>query len=106
MYRIIVVTDSDSASGFRLSGAEVIVAEDPHEARKILPTIIKSENIGIIAVREDYLIDLEKTLVDSLSKCYYPIIVPIPVPRKWGTKSGYIEVLLRRAIGYNVVMRS
>jgi len=37
MYKFIVITDPDTAAGFRLAGAEVIEAADAQEAKKIIP---------------------------------------------------------------------
>jgi V/A-type H+-transporting ATPase subunit F len=75
MYRFVVVTDPDSAAGFRLAGVDVLEASSLDEARKII----------------------EKT--------YRPIIIPIPARIKGLERTSYIERLLQRAIGYNIVIR-
>ncbi len=36
MYKFVIVTDSDRASGFRLAGAEVLEADSPEEAKKVI----------------------------------------------------------------------
>ncbi len=37
MYKFVIVTDSDRASGFRLAGAEVFEAQSAEEARTVIP---------------------------------------------------------------------
>ncbi len=106
MYKVIVITDPESATGFRLAGSDVKEAEDSLEASLILSSLLHDEEAGIIAVREDYLANLDKSLYEQVEKSYHPVIIPIPAPRKGDEVSGYVERLLRRAIGYNVVMRS
>lgn len=106
MYKVVVITDSESATGFRLAGSDVMEAEDAMEASRLLSSLIHEEETGIIAVREDYLTNLDKSLYEQVERCYHPVIISIPAPRKGDEVSGYVERLLRRAIGYNVVMRS
>lgn len=106
MYKVVVITDPESATGFRLAGSDVLEAEDYHEASQLISILIHEEETGIIAIREDYLANLDNSLFEQIERCYHPVIIPIPAPRKGDEVSGYIERLLRRAIGYNVVMRS
>jgi len=106
MYKVVVITDSESATGFRLAGSDVLEAEDAMEASRLLSSLIHEKETGIIAVREDYLTNLDKSLYEQVERCYHPVIISIPAPRKGDEVSGYVERLLRRAIGYNVVMRS
>ncbi len=105
MYRFIVVTDPDTAPGFRLAGVEVIEAADSLDAKKIIPPLLLRDDTGIIAVNEEYLQLLDEKLMARIERTYRPIILPIPVHFKGGEGSGYLERLLRRAIGYNVVLR-
>ena len=37
MYKFVIVTDSDRASGFRLAGAEVFEVRDTEEAKAVIP---------------------------------------------------------------------
>jgi V/A-type H+-transporting ATPase subunit F len=53
MYKIVVVTDPDSAPGFRLAGVDVLEASGLDEARKIIPSLIYKDDTGIVAISED-----------------------------------------------------
>ena len=105
MYKIIVVTDPDSAPGFRLAGAEVIEASGLDEAKKILPPLIYKDDTGIIAISEDLMPALDEKMQEKIDKTYRPIIIPIPSRIKGIERTSYIERMLQRAIGYNIVIR-
>lgn len=106
MYKIVVITDPDTGDGYRLAGARVIEAENPEEAGRIIGTVLDLDEIGIVAIREDFMAGLDDMLLKKIERCYHPVIVPIPSPQIGRSTKGYIERLLKRAIGYNIVMRT
>ena len=95
MYKFSVVTDPDTAAGFRLAGVDVIEVRGMDEA----------DDTGIVALNEDYMQVLDDKIMAKIEKTYRPIVIPIPVRRKGGGGMSYIERLLQRAIGYNIVVR-
>ncbi len=105
MYKFVIVTDSDRASGFRLAGVEVLEAGSTEEARKIIPPLLYKDDIGIVAVNEEYMLSLDEKLMDRIEKMHRPLIIPIPSKSKEVDRRTYIEQLLRRAIGYNIVLK-
>ena len=105
MYKFVVVTDCDRASGFRLAGVEVLEAGTPEAARKVIPPLLYKDDIGIVAVNEEYMLSLDEKLMDRIEKMHRPLIIPIPSKSKELDRRSYIERLLRKAIGYNIVLR-
>jgi V/A-type H+/Na+-transporting ATPase subunit F len=105
MYKFVVVTDPDSASGFRLAGVDVLEASSLDEAKKIIHLLIYKDDTGIVAISEDFMAALDEKLLDRIAKTYRPIIIPIPSRIKGIERTSYIERLLQRAIGYNIVIR-
>jgi len=105
MYKIVVVTDPDSAPGFRLAGADVIEASSLDEARKVIPPLIYNDDTGIVAISEDLMPALDEKMQEKIGKTYRPIIIPIPSRIKGIERTSYIERMLQRAIGYNIVIR-
>ena len=105
MYKFIVVTDPDSAPGFRLAGVDVLEASDLEEAKRIIPPLIYKDDTGIIAISQDLMAVLDDKLMEKIDKTYRPIIIPIPSRLKGISRTSYIERLLQRAIGYNIVIR-
>jgi V/A-type H+-transporting ATPase subunit F len=105
VYKFVVVTDPDSAPGFRLAGVDVIEASNLDEAKKIIPRLIFKDDTGIIAISEDLMVVLDNKLQEKIDKTYRPIIIPSPSKIKGIDRTSYIERLLQRAIGYNIVIR-
>lgn len=105
MYRFIVVTDSETAPGYRLAGVEVVEANSGDEAASLIPSLLNRDDTGILAIPEEYMEGLEQRVLEKIRKTYRPLVIPIPGRRKVGDRMGYLERLLRRAIGYNIVLR-
>ena len=105
MYKFVVVTDPDTAPGFRLAGVDVVEASSVEEAKKIIPSLLFKDDTGIVAVNEDFMASLDEKLMERIEKTHRPIIIPIPSRIRQIDRTDYIEKLLRRAIGYNIVVR-
>jgi V/A-type H+-transporting ATPase subunit F len=105
MYKFVVVTDTETASGFRLAGADVIEIPSLDEAAGIIMPLLHRDDMGIVAINEEFMSALDEKLVARIEKTYRPIIIPIPVGIKRLDRTGYMERLLQRAIGYNIVLR-
>ncbi|TLM97759.1 V-type ATP synthase subunit F [bacterium] len=105
MYKFLVVTDPDTAPGFRLAGVEVLEASSQEEARRVLNDLVFRDDSGIVAVNEEFMAALDEKLVATIEKTYRPIIIPIPSKAKEIDRTSYIERMLQRAIGYNIVVR-
>jgi V/A-type H+-transporting ATPase subunit F len=63
MYKFLVVTDPDTAPGFRLAGVEVIEAASQEEARKAINALVFKDDTGIVAVNEEFIAALDQKLV-------------------------------------------
>jgi V/A-type H+-transporting ATPase subunit F len=105
MHRFVVVTDHDTAIGFRLAGVDVVEASSPESARDAIVALSAKDDTGILAVNEDFLLSLDEKFRDQIEKAHRPIIIPVPSRARGIDKRSYIERLLRKAIGYNIVMR-
>ena len=105
MYRFVVVTDTDRAAGFRLAGVDVLEANSTAEAKTVIPPLLYKDDIGIVAANEDFILGLDDALMDRIEKLHRPIIIPIPSKTREIDRHSYIERLLRKAIGYNIVVR-
>lgn len=105
MYRFVVVTDPETAPGFRLAGVEVLEASTVEEAKSIIPPLLYKDDTGIVAVNEDFITSLDEKLIEKIEKTHRPIVIPIPSRTRQIDRTDYIERMLRRAIGYNIVVR-
>lgn len=105
MRKFVVLTDPDTAIGFRLAGVDVVEARSPEDARSMINSLSAKEDTGILAVNEDFLAAMDEKFMDKIEKMRRPIIIPVPSRAKGVDRKSYIERLLRKAIGYNVIMR-
>jgi V/A-type H+-transporting ATPase subunit F len=105
LYKFVVVTDPETAPGFRLAGVEVLEAATVEDAKSIIPPLLFKDDTGIVAVNEDFMDSLDDKLMEKIEKLHRPIIIPIPSKTRQIDRTDYIERMLRRAIGYNIVVR-
>lgn len=104
-YKVAVITDLETATGFRLAGVEVREAADPQAALEHLRALV-SGDYGLVAVNEDFLNAAEHEVARLMRDRDLPIIVPFPAP-KAQLESGedYIARLVKEHIGFYVKLR-
>lgn len=108
MYKLIVLTDSDTADGFRLAGVDVIVADSPDLARKELNALVDDEASGIIAVNERMMAAIDERTQKKIDSIYRPIVISLPIKERLEMGEdhrAYLSRLIRRAIGFDITLR-
>lgn len=105
MYRLGIITDSESATGFRLAGAEVREASTPQEALEHLRSFVRLD-YGLVAINETLLEGSGEERTRMLRDRDLPIIVPFPATQAV-IESGeaYIARLVKEHIGFYVKLR-
>ena len=105
MYRMAVITDPETATGFRLAGVEVREAATPQEALEHLRQLAALD-YGLAAVNEALLEGLDDDLARLMRGREMPIVVPFPAS-KAEIESGedYISRLVKEHIGFYVKLR-
>jgi len=107
MYKVVVLTDPDTAYGFRLAGVDVYEADDPAEARQQINRLLEDENTGILAVNEGFLAAIDDRVRARIEATYRPIVVSLPVKEKLGTigeRRAFLARLVHRAVGFDVTL--
>jgi V/A-type H+-transporting ATPase subunit F len=105
LYRLGVITDSESATGFRLAGAEVREAASPQEALEHLRYFL-SLDYGLVAISEALLEGAEEERNRMMRGRDLPIIVPFPAPQaEIESGDAYIARLVKEHIGFYVKLR-
>lgn len=108
MYKLIVLTDPETADGFRLAGVEVATADSPELARKLLADLVDEDDSGIIAVNERLMAAVDDRLQRKIDSIYRPIVVSLPIREKLemgDDHRAYLSRLIRRAIGFDITLR-
>lgn len=100
-----MITDSETATGFRLAGVEVHEAASPAEALAHLRQLV-ALGYGLAAVNEALLRGAEEELARLMRGRDLPILVPFPAPSAQ-VESGedYIARLVKEHIGFYVKLR-
>ncbi len=105
MYKVVVITDGETATGFRLAGVEVREASTPVEALDLIRQYTAA-GYGLLAVSEDLLQGTEEARARILRGRDLPVIVPVPPARaKLESGEAYIARLVKEHIGFAVKLR-
>ncbi len=105
MYRLGVIADPETATGFRLAGAEVREATTPQEALEHLRYFMTLD-YGLLAVNEALLEGTSEERARMLRGRDLPIIVPFPAPQvEIESSEAYIARLVKEHIGFYVKLR-
>ena len=103
--KLAVLTDGETATGFRLAGVDVLEATKD-TAIKILDAAIQSNNFGLIAVDESVIADPAKSLERQMRGRQLPVLLPIPSLTAAFSDNvdakAYMRELVRSTIGFEV----
>ncbi len=108
MNKVLVITYSDIAVGFKLAGVDVITPDKDEEISDLFEECLNNNEYGLVVVEEAFLSNLNEWTRKKLDKAEEPIIVPISTPQKWDRKEAadtYLTRLVRKAIGYQIKIK-
>jgi V/A-type H+/Na+-transporting ATPase subunit F len=105
VYKVVVITDPETATGFRLAGVEVREAGTPAAALELIREYAAA-GYGLLAVNEDLLRGTDEARTRLLRGRDLPLVVPLP-PARANLESGeaYISRLVKEHIGFAVKLR-
>jgi V/A-type H+/Na+-transporting ATPase subunit F len=105
MPKMLILTDSETATGFRLAGVEVREA-DKTTAQKALEDSITSDKYGLVVVDESLITDPIKSSERTMRGRSLPVILPMQgLGAAFGESDdakAYMKELVRRALGFEV----
>ena len=91
MYKLVVLTDPDTADGFRLAGVDVRGRRLARGgARAALTSLLDDDSSGIIAVNEKMMAAIDERMQKKIDSIYRPIVVSLPIKEKleWAKTTG------------------
>lgn len=104
--KIAVVTDPESAAGYRLAGLEVNVAADPEDAVRVLVRLVEEEAYALIVVDAALLPDPYQAVKREMRGRDLPVLLPAPSPLSIAVEGEDAEAYMRRLIietmGYEI----
>lgn len=105
--KIGVLTDSESAAGYRLAGLDVIVATDATEAQKALARMIQEDTYALIAVSSGLLPDPYQAVKREMRSRTLPVLLSTPSPfapaaGEAEDAEAYMRRLIVATMGYEI----
>lgn len=105
MHKVVVLTDAETATGYRLAGVEVKVS-DSEGARRDLEEIIRTDDYGLVVVDEGLIADPIAAAERAMRGRDLPVLLPVPSLgasfEEDGDVETYMKELVRNAIGFDV----
>ncbi len=104
----LVITDGDTAPGFRLAGLDCIEVDDDTDMAALLSSIVDEGRYGLVCIEERFLNRVPENVMRRIQKKGFPVIVPVDIPGVWGEREpgeSPIARLIRRAIGYQIKIK-
>jgi V/A-type H+-transporting ATPase subunit F len=80
LIKIAVLTDSESAAGYRLAGWHVGIARDTAEARTVLVRMVQEDAYALIAVSSELLPDPYQAVKREMQGRDHPLLLALPPP--------------------------
>jgi V/A-type H+-transporting ATPase subunit F len=105
--KIAILTDPESAAGYRLAGLEVAVAEDTAEATERLASLVEEEAYALIAVDVALLQDPYQAVKRQMRGRDLPVLLPAPsilsALKEGGEEAeAYMRRLIIETMGYEI----
>ena len=104
-HKAIVLTDSETATGYRLAGVEVRVSDQEH-ALHALNELIEADEYGLLIVDEGLVPDPVSASERAMRGRDLPVVLPVPslgaAFDENSDASAYMKDLVRSAIGFDI----
>jgi V/A-type H+-transporting ATPase subunit F len=105
--KIGVLTDPETAAGYRLAGLPVTVAGNATEAREALARMIQEDTYALIAVSAALLPDPYQGVRREMRSRTLPVLLSTPSPLAAGAGEGedaeaYVRRLIVATMGYEI----
>lgn len=105
-HRMAVLTDAETATGFRLAGVEVIEANDEAEAARALERAVTVGSFGLVAVDQGLLADPNRAVERAMRGRDLPVILSMPglgfAFAEDQDATAYMRRLVRDTIGFDI----
>jgi V/A-type H+-transporting ATPase subunit F len=108
LYRLIVLTDADSADGFRLAGVDVDVIDSEDQVSERLNRLLDDDETGIIAISERMMAGIDERTQRKIDSIYRPLVIALPLKEQLEVGEdhrAHLARLIRRAIGFDITLR-
>ena len=103
MYKIGVIGDKQSVSGFLAVGLSVFPCEDLEKAKETLHRLVEKGEYAILYITENYCKEMSREL-EAHRDSQLPAIIPIPgMDGSYGVGVGRSQKAVERAVGVDSI---
>jgi V/A-type H+/Na+-transporting ATPase subunit F len=107
MPKMVVLADSETATGFRLAGVEVVQATVDTAVKELERLVTSPENYGLVAIDSSLIADPAKAVERAMRGRDLPILLPIPSLKDafssdQSDAKAYMGKLVRDTIGFDI----
>lgn len=105
MFSLTILTNEETAPGYRLAGVKVVEAQTPDAARGELVELLNDQKSGIIAIDENLATGIDAALQEKIDQLYRPVVVLLPASTNLAEQKSrrmLIERLVKKAIGFEL----
>lgn len=105
-HKLAVLTDAETATGFRLAGVDVLEANDEKSALTTLEQAVQAGTYGLIAVDQGLLADPQKSVERVMRGRDLPVILSMPglafAFSEEQDTTAYMRRLVRDTLGFDI----
>ena len=107
MARLVVITEPDLVSGYRLAGAEALPAADSDEAARILESLLDDSDVAVIGVHGAFWEVIGPRFEGEVARRILPVVVDIPTggETQRRTRRARLAAMLQQAVGQRISFR-
>lgn len=105
MNRIVALTPGDAGNGFACCGAIQHVVVPGQVAATLTRALDEAEN-GVVILDERLVAELGEEMLHACEERWPGVLVVLPAPGESGAGEDYALRLIRRAIGYQVKVKT
>ncbi|WP_300279104.1 V-type ATP synthase subunit F [Peptacetobacter sp.] len=103
MYKIGIIGDRDSVTGFKAVGLDTYPCMNSDEAKEVLKRLVSEENFAIIYITENLCQHMIEE-IDSYKSLITPAIIPIPgVDGSLGIGIAGVKKNVEKAVGADIL---
>lgn len=102
--KMIVIGNTTLVTGLTLSGLENSIIATKENFQENLEKILKQEEYGVVIVQEDLFSEIDWRLKRKLDGIAYPVIVPVPGLGGKVEKEDDLRNLIKRALGFDIMV--
>lgn len=110
--RIVIVCSAEMATGYKMAGTITYPVSSAREALRRLETLLKDENVGLVAIEDNFYSQFEKEAIIKIETSEKPVVMSIPFVETTKRTDeieketvNYVEKMIERSSGIYIKIK-